>query len=145
MDDVALLLKGIMFLDADAARVIFDFYARDRHAPSPRVGVGALRAILQAFPDHKAIEDAHHPLLWTRALTLTKSCNERQVRFTGLMFYRTLDKIVKPRWENTGASVTNWRPTGSPHCGLAWFLYAKIRPMTSLDLLHHENIVDLPD
>ena len=61
-DDADILRTAIIFLDADAVGVIFEFNARDRFDPSSRSGSWALRALLQSFPDNKLIEDVHQPL-----------------------------------------------------------------------------------
>ena len=61
VDDAA-LRDAIIFLDADAVRIVYEFYARDRYDPSSRSGSWALRALLQSFADNKLIEDVHQPL-----------------------------------------------------------------------------------
>ncbi|MDA8583807.1 hypothetical protein N9L68_06220 [bacterium] len=53
---------SIISFDADVARVIFEFNARDRYERSSRSGSWALRALLQQLIDEKLVEDVHQPL-----------------------------------------------------------------------------------
>ena len=61
VDDAEILGEAIIFLDADAVRVVYEFYARDGYNPRSLSGSWALRALLQSFADHKLIEDVHQP------------------------------------------------------------------------------------
>ena len=46
VDDAALLRKDIIFLDSTAVRIVYEFYARDKYAPTSRPGKHAVMAHL---------------------------------------------------------------------------------------------------
>ena len=60
--DAEALRKDIIFLDADAVRIIYEFYARDRYNANSLAGSDAVRALLQVFADNKIVEDVHQSL-----------------------------------------------------------------------------------
>jgi len=62
VDDAETWREAIIFLDANAVRIVYEFYARDRYDPSSRSGSWAVRALLQPFADNKLIEDVHQPV-----------------------------------------------------------------------------------
>ena len=62
LDDAARLRGHIIFLDSDAVRVIFEFYARDNYAPTSKSGQHSLMGHLWTLADNKIVEDIHQPL-----------------------------------------------------------------------------------
>ena len=60
--DAARLRDNIIFLDSDAVRVIFEFYARDCYAHTSTSGQQSLMAHHWTLPDNKIVEDIHQPL-----------------------------------------------------------------------------------
>ena len=57
----------MIFLDSDAVRLMFEFYARDKYAPTSRYGRNAVMAYHWTLPDNKIVEDIHQPLASERA------------------------------------------------------------------------------
>ena len=62
LDEAARLRKDIIFLDSTAVRIVFEFYARDKYAPTSRSGQNAVMAHLWSAADNKIVEDIHQPL-----------------------------------------------------------------------------------
>ena len=62
VDAAADLRRDIIFLDAVAVRLVFEFYCRDKYDPNSKSGRHALKALLWALPDNKIVEDIHQPL-----------------------------------------------------------------------------------
>ena len=51
-DEANIVRNAIVFLDADAVRVVYEFYARDGYNPRSLSGSWALRSLLQSFADN---------------------------------------------------------------------------------------------
>ena len=77
--DADALRKDIIFLEADAVRVVFEFYARDRYAANSASGPDALRALLQAIADNKVVEDVHQSLRLDARANVNKKLAVRHI------------------------------------------------------------------
>ena len=62
LEDANHLRKDIIFLDANAVRIIFEFYARDSYSHTSKAGQRSVMAHLHTLPDNKIVEDIHQPL-----------------------------------------------------------------------------------
>ena len=80
LDDVACLRKCIIFVDSTAVRIVFEFYARDKYAPSSRPGQNALMAHLWSVADNKIVEDIHQPLRLNARANVNKSLSSRIIQ-----------------------------------------------------------------
>ena len=74
----------MIFLDADAIRIVFEFYARDRYRANSWDGSDASRALLQVFADNKIVEDVHQPLRMGGRANVNKKMAHRHIE--DLMF-----------------------------------------------------------
>ena len=61
-EDASCLRRDMIFLDSDAVRLMFEFYARDKYAPTSIYGRNAVMAYHWTLPDNKIVEDIHQPL-----------------------------------------------------------------------------------
>ena len=77
--DAEALRKDIIFLDADAVRVIYEFYARDRYNANSLAGSDAVRALLQVFADNKIVEDVRQPLRLIARANVNKKLAVRHI------------------------------------------------------------------
>ena len=77
--DAEALRKDIIFLDADAVRIIYEFYARDRYNANSLAGSDAVRALLQVFADNKIVEDVHQPLRLIARANVNKKLAVRHI------------------------------------------------------------------
>ena len=77
--DADALRKDIIFLDADAVRIVYEFYARDSYNANSLDGSDAVRALLQIFADNKIVEDVHQPLRLDARANVNKKMAHRHI------------------------------------------------------------------
>ena len=56
------LRRDLVWADAPAIRIIFEFFARDEYKHDSAAGVDSLMAHLWTLPDNKIVEDIHQPI-----------------------------------------------------------------------------------
>ena len=81
-DDAAVLRRDIIFLDAVAVRLVFEFYCRDRYDPDSKSGCDALKALLWTLPDNKIVEDIHQPLRLNARANVNRRLSFRNIQST---------------------------------------------------------------
>ncbi len=82
LDDAALLRKDIIFLDSAAVRLVFEFYARDKYAPTSASGQKAIMAHIWCLPDNKIVEDIHQPLRLNARANVNRKLSFRNIQDT---------------------------------------------------------------
>jgi len=80
--DAARLREHIIFLDADAVRIIFEFYARDCYESTSRCGQESLLGHIYSLPDNKIVEDVHQPLRMNARGNVNKKLAARTIQNT---------------------------------------------------------------
>ena len=94
-EDAARLRKDMIFLDSPVVRLMFEFHALDKYAPSSGLGQGAVMAYHWTLPDNKIVEDIHQPLRLNARANVNRKLSSRNTQDT-ILESRVLEQRSVP-------------------------------------------------